>query len=316
VSANGHGTTAILGGALRVLLLSAAVSTSWISAPAAQDLEPRAYSASPVGLNFLVVSAARSTGGVLVDPSLPITDVEATVDLAIVGAGRTINLFGRTALLVGVLPVAWLNASGNVGEDTRQVSRSGLADPRIKLSVNLVGGRALTAAEFARTKTRTILGVSLTVAPPLGQYERTHLVNLGANRWSFKPEVGLSHAVGPWTVEGYTGIVLFTTNDEFYTGAAVRTQEPIVTLQAHASYTVRPRLWAAFDSTWYAGGRTSVDGVAKADFQRNSRLGATVSLPLWPRQSLKIAASTGATTRIGSDFRTIAVAWQLTWLDR
>jgi hypothetical protein len=282
---------------------------------AAQELEPRAYSAAPVGLNFLVVVTGRSTGGVVVDPSLPVEDVDASVNSLALGAGRTMNVFGRTALLVAVLPYAWADVSGRVGEAAREVTRSGLADPRIKLSVNLVGGRAQTVQEFARSARSTIMGVSLSVVPPLGEYYRDKLINLGANRWAFKPEVGVSRLVGKWTIEGYAGVWLFTDNDEFYTGASLRTQQPVVAVQAHASYTLKPRLWLAFNATWYSGGTTSVDGVEKADLQRNSRVGATLSLPLLRQQSLKIAASSGATTRIGADFKTIGIAWQLSWFD-
>jgi Putative MetA-pathway of phenol degradation len=307
-------TTMPCGGRV-LLLVCAVITTCAIGTAVAQDLEPRAYTAAPVGVNFLGVAGGRSSGGVVVDPSLPIEDAEATVKSLGIGAGRTMSLFGRTALLVAAVPYAWADASGSVGETTRHVSRSGLTDPRFKLSVNLLGGRALTPREFARAVRPTIVGVSLTVAPPLGQYDRTKLINIGANRWAFKPEVGVSRAKGRWTIEGYGGVVLFTQNDEFYTGAAIRSQQPVVALQGHASYTVRPGLWAAFDGTWYSGGRTSVDGVKKGDLQRNSRLGATVSVPFARRYSVKISGSAGATTRIGADFKTIAVAWQLTWLD-
>jgi hypothetical protein len=286
-----------------------------IGPASAQDLEPRAYAASPVGLAFLAVIAGHSSGGVLVDPSLPVEDVRATVNSLGLGVGKVFDLFGHTALAVAALPLAWVDASGRVGENAAQVSRNGLADPRIKLSVNLVGGQALSAPEFAKAQRRTILGVSLTAIPPLGQYDRTKLINLGANRWAFKPEIGVSRLVRTkWTLDGYAGVWLAMANDEFYPGSSHRTQRPIVALQAHVSYTARPRLWIAADGTWYSGGRTTVDGIEQGDLQRNSRLGATVSLPLARQQSLKINGSVGATTRAGSDFRTIAVAWQMSWL--
>jgi hypothetical protein len=296
------------------LTFVAIVFASAVPPASAQDLEPRAYAAAPVGLRFLLVATGRSSGGVLVDPSLPIEDAHATVNSLIVGTGVTVNLFGRTALAVAAVPYAWVSASGSVGETTRTASRSGLADPRFKLSVNLLGGRALTAREFASARRPTIVGLSMTLGPPLGRYQPAKLVNIGANRWSFKPELGVSHAIGRWTVEGYGGVWLFSPNDDFYTGASVRTQKPVVALQAHASYTVRPRLWLALNGTWYSGGTTTVDGREKGDLQRNSRLGATVSLPVTRQQSLKVTASTGATTRSGADFQTIGVAWQLSWM--
>jgi Putative MetA-pathway of phenol degradation len=301
------GASAILGFFV-FLMWSASIAS-------AQDLEPRAYAASPVGLSFLAVIAGHSSGGVLVDPSLPLEDVRASVNSFGVGFGRTFDLFGRTALAVAVLPLAWVDASGRVGENAAQVSREGLADPRLKLSVNLIGGRALTSGEFAQVQRRTIVGVSLSAIPPLGQYDPTKLINLGANRWAFKPEIGISRLVrSKWTLDGYAGIWIPTANDEFYPGESHRTQRPIVALQAHVSYTARPRLWIAADGTWYSGGRTTIDGIDKQDLQRNSRLGATLSLPIARSQSLKINGSVGATTRAGSDFRTIAVAWQMSWL--
>jgi hypothetical protein len=299
--------------ATRFISLTAALLA--IAAPlGAQDLEPRAYSAAPTGLNFVVAGLGRSSGGVVVDTSLPLEDVNATVGTAVIGAATTFSLFGRTALVLGALPIAHAHATGRIGEDARSATRNGLADPRFKLSVNLLGGRALKPSEFVRTQRNTIAGVSLSVVSPGGQYDNQKLVNLGANRWAFKPEFGVSHAIRRWTIDGYAGVWLFTANDSFYPGASFRTQDPVVALQAHVSYTMRPRLWLAVDGTWYSGGTTTVDGVDKGDLQRNSRLGATLSLPITQRQSAKVAFSTGATTRVGADFNTIGVTWQITWL--
>jgi hypothetical protein len=280
----------------------------------AQDLEPRAYAASPVGLNFVLVGIGRSSGGVVVDPSLPVEDVEATVGALTVGAGRTFDLFGRTALIVGAAPIVRVHATGHIGEDAASVSRVGLADPRIKLSVNLLGGQALGPREFSTVDRPTIVGVSLTAALPLGQYDRTKLINIGSHRWSLKPEIGVSHRIRKWTLDAYVGTWFFTENDEFYTGSSVRTQKPVAALQGHVSYTVKPRLWFAADGTWYTGGTTTIDGVGRADLQRNSRLGFTASLPAAKQQSVKVTGSSGATTRIGADFKTIGVAWQTSWM--
>ena len=292
-----------------IVLITAATAT-------AQDLEPRAYSAAPIGTNFIVVGGGRSTGGVLVDPAGPIQDVQATTNMATIGAGKTFSLFGRTALIVAAVPYAWANATGRVGEDVASVSRSGLADPRVRFSVNLVGGRAMRIQEFVRSTRKTIVGVSLAFAPPFGQYDRSKLVNLGANRWSFKPEVGISHLINEkWTIDGYAGVLLFTTNEEYYPGSSVRTQDPIFALQGHASYTLKPRLWVAFDATWYTGGTAVVDRAEQGNLQRNSRIGATASIPLTQQHSIKFAVSKGATTRIGSNFTTVSGAWQVTWIN-
>jgi hypothetical protein len=280
----------------------------------AQDLEPRAYSASPVNTTFAVAGVGRSSGGVVTDPTLPVDDVHATLGVLTAGIGHTFDFFGRTALLVAAMPFARAHATGSVGDVTREASRTGTADARVKVSVNLLGGQARKAREFAAAKRTTIVGVSLAVSVPTGQHLPSKLVNLGSNRWAFKPEIGISVPVRRWTIDGYAGVAFFGVNHEFYPGLSTLEQDPITALQGHASYTIRPRMWAAFDATWYSGGTTSVDGVNKANLQRNSRVGLSLSVPLAARQSLKVAYSTGATTRIGGDFDTIAVAWQMAWL--
>jgi hypothetical protein len=281
---------------------------------AAQDLEPRAYSATPVGTTFLVLGVGRSSGGVFTDPSLLIEDVHATLGVASVGVGHAFDLFTRTALVVGAMPYARGKASGRIEETSREATRVGWADARLRLSVNLIGGRALRPSEFVKTPRSTIVGVSVTTVAPTGQYHADRLINLGSNRWSFKPEVGVSVPIGRWTVDAYGGVWLFGANDRFYPGPARREQDPVVALQGHTSYTVRPQLWVAFNATWYSGGATTVDGIEKADLQRNSRIGATISFPIAARQSLKASVSTGATTRIGGDFDTVALAWQMIWV--
>lgn len=296
--------------ACAALLLGCWAGHTSVSA-AGQELEPHAYSPSPVGTTFLVVSATRSAGGVLTDPTLPVADVDAEAGVLAIGAGHVFRLGSRQALVLGALPITWGEASGQIGEDRRSVSRRGLADPRVKLSVILAGSRAMTPAEFVRAPRRTVLGASLTVVPPVGQYDAAKLINLGSNRWSFKPELGVSRPSGRWTFDGYAGVWLFTDNDTFYPGTARRQQNPIVALQVHVSYTLARRAWVAFDGTWYSGGRSNVNGVDKLDLQRSTRVGATLAWPIGSRQSIKVSYSAGATTRFGGDFQTIGVAWQL-----
>jgi hypothetical protein len=296
---------------MRTLFAVLAAALLWAGFAAAQELEPRAYSPSPVGTTFIVISATRSAGGVFTDPSAPITDVEATVGLLALSVGRTLGIGGKQVLLLAALPVAWGEASGEVGEDRREVTRRGLADARVRLSMILAGSPAMAPAEFARAPRRTIVGTSLTVAPPTGQYDGTKLVNLGSNRWSFKPEVGVSYPAGRWTFDGYAGAWFFTENDAYFPGSSSRRQDPVFGFQAHVSRLIGRRAWVAVNATWYTGGRTRIDGVDKADLQRNTRLGVTWSQPIGGRQSLKVAYSTGATTRIGADFKTLTLAWQL-----
>jgi hypothetical protein len=280
---------------------------------AAQDLEPKAYSASPVGATFLVSSAVRSTGSVVFDPTLPFKDVKAGINGVVLGVGTTFGLFGKLALVSALLPYSWGEISGEVAEEARSITRAGLADARLKLSVNLLGNPAMRLGEFVKVRPRTIVGTSLTVVAPSGEYDRTKLINLGTNRWAFKPEVGVSVPFRRWDLDAYLGTWLFSPNADYYPGGTTREQEPVVALQTHVSYTFKPRLWLAVDSTWYSGGETRVDDGPPIGGVNNSRLGATLSVPVGRRQSLKASYSSGVAVRTGTDFRTVAVAWQWLW---
>jgi len=276
----------------------------------AQELEPKAYSASPVGATFLLTSVARSTGSIVFDPSIPITDVDATINAAFFGIGTTFDMFGKLALVSVAVPYAWGDVSGRVFEEARTVSRAGLADTRVRFSVNLRGNDAMHLGEFVKAPRKAIVGTSVTLLVPTGEYDRTKLINLGNHRWGFKPEVGLAVPIGRWDIDAYTGVWLFTANDDFFPGSKERTQDPILAIQGHVSYTFKPRLWLAVDSTWYSGGKSRVDGGEPTAAVANSRLGATLSIPASRRQSLKIAYSNGVSVRTGTDFSTIAVGWQ------
>ena len=282
----------------------------------AQEMEPRAYSPSPVGTNFVALIAGETRGAVLFDPTVPITDASAEWGIATLGYGRTFGLGGRQGLVVVAVPYAWGWASGLVQEESRYVRRAGFGDLRIKASLNLVGPKAMSVEEFRKAPRKTIFGMSLAVQAPIGEYDGTKLINLGTNRWAIKPEVGVSIPAGRWYLDAYAGAWFFAANDDFYPGGATKRQDPLVNLQAHASYTFENRAWFAIDATWYGGGESTVDSGAPSTRQSNSRIGGTVSLPITKRQSLKLAASTGTTTRTGTDFDTFLVAWQIIWFDR
>ena len=281
------------------------------TAAGAQELEPRAFSPSPVGTTFVVGAFGRSEGGVLFDPALDIDNVQVDLWIATVGAGHTFRIAGRQARALAVLPIAWGSVGGDVEHEVQRQNLAGLVDPRFKLSVGLIGAPALTLAEFARSPRRTMIGVSLTVVPPLGKYSSRQLINLGYNRWAIKPEVGISHPVRRWTLDASAGLWLFGTNDSYYPAHAVKRQEPVVALQGHASYSLPYRSWLAINATWFAGGETRVNGALNPDLQRNTRLGVTLSIPIGGQQSVKFAYSTGTTTRRGSDFNTFNLTWQL-----
>jgi hypothetical protein len=292
------------------LLFSAIFLVCSISV-SSQDLDPRAYARVPVDATVLIAGFNYTYGSVVLDPTLPIKDLEAKVSSPILGIARTFSLFGLTSQAYIVLPYSWAEASGKVlGEDS-SITRNGFGDTRLRVSVLFLGAPAATVEEFAKSEPQTVLGASLTVTTPTGQFFKDKLINLGTNRWSFKPEVGLSYFVNKqWLIDLYAGAWFFTDNSSFYPGNSVRSQDPLITFQTHVSYSFNPLMWAAIDLTYYTGGQSSVNGFYQDDRQNNSRIGATFNMPVSRVSSIKLAYSTGAVIRVGGNFSTISVAFQ------
>lgn len=280
----------------------------------AQDMEPRAYSASPVGLNFLGIGYGWLTGSVILDPTLPISDIHATVQGPRIGIGHTFNLLGDLGLVTAVVPYAIARVTGNVFEQGAEARRSGLSDVLFKLSVNLIGNPAVSPREFRSAPPRdTIVGASITVAAPVGQYDDTKLINLGTNRWSFKPEMGISVPKGRWYLDAYGGVWLFTANRNFFPGGSTRTQDPVLTIQGHITYEFPSGLWIAVDGTSYRGGSTRVNDGNPSPALNKARAGVTLSIPVASYQ-VKVIFSSGGSTRVLGNFNTLSAIWQMSWL--
>lgn len=280
----------------------------------AQQMDPRAYSNVPLGLNFVLAGFAHTEGDVLLDPSLPVENAHAVVQTAILGYVRTLAFWGQSGTIGLVLPYASLSADGSLDGQTVSAERSGFADPALRLTVNVYGAPALSLQEFAGYRQDLIVGASLLVTAPFGRYDSSKVVNIGTNRWSVKPELGVSQALGAWTLEAAAGVTFFTENDEF-AGNGTRKQDPLYAVQAHVIYNFKPGLWGSLDATCYAGGRTEVNGGAKNDLQQTSRFGATFSLAVSRSNSVKLYFSSGATDRTGTDFKIVGIAWQYRWAD-
>jgi len=278
----------------------------------AQDLEPRAYSNSPIGLNFAIAGYAYAKGDVLTDPSLPLENVSNESHIGIFGYARVFRAFGQSGKFDVIVPYASLAAKGLVFGLPHSRYVNGFADPAFRLSMNFIGAPALTAAEFKNYRQDLILGGSLRITAPLGQYDGDRLVNIGTNRWSFKPEIGLSKAIGPWTVELTPGVTFYTDNGDFF-GGKKREVAPLIAVQTGVSYTYKPGGWIALNAGYYVGARTTVDDVLNDDTQEGVRFGATLALPVNRYHSVKLYGNTGYNAHRHHDFDVVGIAWQVRW---
>lgn len=278
----------------------------------AQELEPRSYSNTPVGFNFLIAGYLYSKGEIAFDPSLPIVDAKFRSDTGVLAYAHSLNAWGNSAKFDLVLPYSSFSAHGLVSGKPREREMSGAGDPRFRFSVNFHGAPALSLQEFAGYRQDLIAGASLQVTAPLGDYDNSKLLNLGNNRWSFKPELGISKAWGQWTLEIAPSATFYTNNTDFNKGGTLK-QAPLYAVQGHLIYGFSSDVWLAFNSLYFTGARTTVNGRESDNLQRNTRAGLTLALPVDRHQSVKLYASTGTSTRTGSDSELVGIAWQYRW---
>jgi hypothetical protein len=282
------------------------------STAVAQELSPRAYWPAPKGTKVAVAGYAYSFGDVLTDPSLPITGVDSNIHSVVVAYLQTISLWGRTANFVVELPYVWGTTEGSLAKTAMRRDLSGIGDVGITLSVNLRGAPSMTPADFQmlRENPHPILGASVKMLVPTGHYEPDKLINIGANRWAFKPELGCTIPIhSRLLLELELGAWFFQDNDEFL--GVTREQDPVVATEVHLVGRFKHGFWGSLDFNYFAGGRSTVGGELRADLQRNSRIGATLVVPFRSRHGVKVGYSTGVVTESGGDFKEILMSYQL-----
>jgi hypothetical protein len=305
---------------VRLISILAALALARLPPLQAQDLTPRAYLITPVDANALTLTWSYYNGGIDLNGTIPITGATGSYSVPVASYYHSFDFFGRSANIVGVLPYGVGTFQGNVLGAQKSIYRSGLLDATFRISVNLIGGPALPLDKFAKWKQKTILGASLKVVAPTGQYSSTKLVNWGINRWAFKPEIGYSRRFGHWILDAYGGAWLFTTNPAFFTAPVPvpQTEAPIGSFEGHLSYQFKnPRCWISLDGNYWFGGSTALNGIPNPDTrQTSSRLGTTFALPVTKHQSLKFAYSKGTYIRFGGDYHNVQVAWQYSWIGK
>lgn len=278
------------------------------------SLEPRLYSNVPKGFNFLVVGYGHTEGALADNTALELTDPKLQVNSAVVGYARGFGIGGMSAKAGVVLPAMCID--GTAKQNGAPVARHvcGAGDAKISVSVNLFGAPALSMKRFASYRQDTIVGVSLQVTTPTGQYERDRLVNIGTNRWAIKPGVGISKAVARFIFELAADAEFYTANEHFL-GDITRKQEPVYSTQGHVIYTFKNHVWIGLDANYFWGGEYVNDGQHSGEVLDNSRLGATLAIPINRYHSLKFYGSSGVSTRVGTDFDMLGVLLQYRWAE-
>jgi Putative MetA-pathway of phenol degradation len=303
------------------MAFAALLCAPWLAC--GQDLAPRAYVITPVSWNALTLTYTYNSGSLQFDGAVPITGATANISTPVITYYHALNFFGRSANVIASLPYSVGNLQGRVEGAEGHLYRSGLLDSEYRISVNLKGGPAMAPQEFAKWKQKMLIGISLKVVAPTGQYDPTRLINWGSNRWAFKPEIGYSQRWGHWVVDAYGAAWFCTTNPEFFShnqfvpGTQTQSENPVVVFEGHLSYDFKLRLWVSLDGNFWYGGVTSLNGVPnQKTLQKDSRIGATAAIPITNHQSLKFSYNNGAYINYGGSYQSVSVAWQYSWIGR
>jgi hypothetical protein len=276
----------------------------------AQDLTPRTYWPAPKDTQLLIAGYTHQSGDIVTDPSIPVTGVDSSIDTVALAYQRTVDLLGRTANVRLQVPLVDGTSTGAVGDVSGRRDVRGFGDVTATLTINLLGAPSMSPADFQRLRQapRPILGASIKVVAPTGEYDNDKLINIGSNRWAAQAQIGFIYPFSrKWLLETIAGVWFFGDNDEFL--GRTREQDPIAALNLHLVRRFSAGFWASLDLNYYTGGRSTIDGVSSPDLQRNSRAGVNLAYPFRRRHALKLGISGGVVTESGGDYRTIALTY-------
>lgn len=274
-----------------------------------QDLEPRAYANVPIGMNVLAVGYVYNKGNVINDASLPIEDFKLNTQILGVNYLYSFGLANKLARIQVSIPVAILEGKLLLDGEEVTGSRTGFADMRIRFGINLKGSPALELKNFRRYQQNTIFGVSFVTSVPTGRYYDDKKVNIGSNRWGFKPEIGISKRFKKVYAEAYVGTWFYTKNNDFFDGSELK-QKPTISWQAHASYYFKNQMWVGINTNWYLVGKVAINNVYAVDAQKDWRIGAVLSVPLAKTQSLRLQYHAGVYANLGLNYDSLTLAYQ------
>ncbi len=283
----------------------------------AQDLEPRRWSHLPTGLNMLGVGYVYTEANVFFSPVLKITDGTSRINSLGISAIHTFDLAGKSARVSLMLPYASGRWEGDIDGEFQVVHRSGMGDPRLRLSVNLYGAPALKGLEFQRYRaehvTNTVVGASVALTMPLGKYCNDCLINIGNNRWTVRPQIGVVHTRGPWSFELTRSVFVFSDNDDFVEQLVLK-QKSVYAVQTHIIYGFKHGVWASLSTGYATGGRIKIDQQKTAFEVDNWVWAASLGVPVGKTQSVKLTWLSGRTQNlVGRDSENLLLSWSVRW---
>ena len=279
----------------------------------AQFSDPRTYINIPVGINQLELGYAYAHSNTSIDTSVIVNDAKFNLNQGIIDYTRYFGFLHRLAWAEAAVPIAGL--SGSIPDASVSGSITGTGDSSYSVAMLLKGGPALSVSQFADYNPTTTLGLSLTVTAPTGLYNSNKILNLGSDRWSFKPEFAVSVPFGAaqkWEFDAYANPYFYTDNHS-YRGKEILHQRTLPGLEGHISYAFRNTVWAALDTRYSFRGDTDLNGVNQNNSQQNFILGTEVNVSLNSRNSLVFQLGKALVHQNGPTISAFAVKYDFIW---
>jgi len=295
-----------------ILIATVLLLCCWVNTAFAQDTEPRRWSQIPTGVNFIGLAYSYTDGDIFFDPLLLIEDGTFELHGTVFAYIRTLEFMGKSARVDFALPYKAGRWEGLLDGEYVSVRRRGPGDARARFSMLLYGGPAETLQEFAKSvKSNTVVGAALAVTIPTGDYNSGRLINLGANRWVIRPQLGVTHTRGKWTGEVTGSAFIYSDNNHFWKETKLET-DPLFAAQAHLIYTFRPGLWASVSTAYGWGGEATVNGDAKNNPSGNWLSALSFGFPITHKQGIKVAWVRARTQKAtGADNDSLVLAYSV-----
>ena len=298
--------------------VSIALSFLFFSYPCtADELEPRLWAHLPLDTNFIGAGYALTQADISFDPVLKIEDGNMDMDSWVAKYIRTFSVLEKTARVEVLQAYQEGHWSGLLNGAPRRIKRSGWSDAVLRLAIDFYGAPALKGEEYARyraaTPVETILGAGLSVQLPTGDYMHDKLINLGTNRYTFRPQLGVIHTRGKWSAEATGQVAVYTDNDDFFNGKTLE-QDPLYFVNGHLIYMVRPGVWLGVSTGYEYGGRSTVDDARNDDLKQNLLWALSVGFPVHSHIGIKMGYIGSRTQeKTGSDSDTVSIGFSAYW---
>ncbi|MHC1767721.1 MAG: transporter [Verrucomicrobiia bacterium] len=203
-----------------------------------------------------------------VDPAHVVSaDADVDANVLVAGYAKMLPLFDRTLTLAVLEPMGRISGETTVAGRSYNQTATGFGDPMFEAGINLVGPKAMkTIPDLLRYEPKFSLDVIMDVAFPIGEYDNDQPLNLGQNRWYGRVGAPVVWQIGPWvpgrrmTLEVLPSVWAFSDNND-YVGHTLST-DPMFEVEGHLTRDFTEHFWGSLDSTWFAGGKSSVDGVS------------------------------------------------------